>query len=388
VSHLQINTDSELLQFCKDLAKVETIAFDTEFISENSFRSELCLVQVAAGDLLAVIDPLSIKDMTPFWETLVAPGHETVVHAGREELNFCLRATGKRPHNMFDVQIAAGLVSTEYPSGYGGLLSRHLGVMLDKGETRTDWSRRPLSTSQLDYALDDVRHLQPLRLVLDQKLKQFGREEWLLSEMEEWQNEVDEYRSREHWRKMSGNNGLNRRSLGILREVWAWRSQEAERRNQPLRRILRDDLLVEIAKRRSADPKQIQSLRGMERSDYRQLIPQLAKRIQIALDLPEDELPRQAKKDQAQQYAVLGQLLSTALASVCRSKSIAAALVGTASDVRDLIAYRLGHETDQPPLLAQGWRATIVGNLIDDLLAGKTKIRIANPHADDPLVFE
>ncbi len=291
MSYLHITSDQQLQEYCSRVAQAPEICFDTEFISENSYRSELCLIQVAVGDELAVIDPLAVKSVQPFWDLIVSPGHDTLVHAGREELNFCLSATGKCPHNLFDVQIAAGLISNEYPAGYGSLLYKMLGITLEKGETRTDWSRRPLSKQQLEYALDDVRHLPKLAQQLRMRLHQLGRTDWHAEEMTAWQNEVTEYRQREQWYKLSGINSLSRRSLAVLREVWLWREQEAQRRNQPVRRVLRDDLLIELAKRRTADPKQIQALRGMERSDFSRILPAIANAIQKGLSAPELDLP-------------------------------------------------------------------------------------------------
>jgi len=387
VSYRQINNDAELRKLCEELAVAPWIAFDTEFVSEHSYRSELCLIQVAAPDLLAIIDPLSINDVGPFWELIVAPGHETIVHAGREELNFCLSSTGKLPNQLFDVQIAAGLVGPEYPAGYGALLYRLLGVSLEKGETRTDWRRRPLTKHQLDYALDDVRHLRGLRDTLVERLTEAGRLEWLGEEMQAWQTEVHDYRGREHWRRLPGGNTLNRRSLAVLRELWIWRDSEAKRRNHPVRRVLRDDLMIEVAKRRSSDIKHIQAIRGMERSDAHRIMPDMAQGIQRALDVPEAELPQHQKQGTSNQFALLGQFLSTALTSICKTKNLAASLVGTASDVRDLISFRLGIETTEPPFLATGWREQIVGRLIEDLLEGKVTVHVENPLSEDPLRF-
>ncbi|MEX0977575.1 MAG: ribonuclease D, partial [Pirellulales bacterium] len=150
-----ITSDAQLREFCRELADAPAIAFDTEFVSEHTYRPQLCLIQVAAGDRMAVIDPQAVRDVTPFWEWVASPGHDTIVHSGREELLFCLAAVGRPPARLFDVQIAAGLVGYEYPAGYGSLMYKLLGTRLHKGETRTDWRRRPLSSSQISYALDD-----------------------------------------------------------------------------------------------------------------------------------------------------------------------------------------------------------------------------------------
>jgi ribonuclease D len=383
-----ITTSKQLAEFVGRLADVETIAFDTEFVSEDTYRSDLCLIQVAVGSELVVIDPVSAGDTKAFWEAIADGRHETIVHAGREELVFCLTATGRRPSRLFDIQIAAGLVGYEYPAGYGALLAKLLGERPQKGETRTDWRRRPLSRQQIEYALDDVRFLPAMRDRLHEKLAAMGRLEWMQAEMTAWQDEVEAARSAERWRRVSGTNGLSSRSLAIVRELWRWRDAEAARRDSPVRRVLRDDLIVELAKRRSADPKQIRAIRGLERGDLQRLLPKISEHIAQALELPEAECPGTERRETPNQLNLLGQFLSAALSSICRSAQIAPSIVGTASDVRELIAFRLGCGGDVPPILARGWRAEVVGQLIDDLLAGRKSIRIADPQSDHPLVFE
>lgn len=388
MSYQHITSSGQFSEFVGQLAGVDTIAFDTEFVSEDTYRSDLCLIQVAAAGQLAVIDPLAVGDVAPFWEAISTGHHETIVHSGREELVFCLNATGRRPTRLFDIQIAAGLIGYEYPAGYGALLAKVLGERPQKGETRTDWRRRPLSRQQIEYALDDVRYLPAMRDRLTERLQAMGRLDWMQAEMAAWQNEVDTARSAERWRRVSGTNGLSARSLAIVRELWRWRDAEAARRDSPVRRVLRDDLIVELAKRRSADPRQIRAVRGMERGDLQRLLPKIADHIATALELPEEELPRTERRETPNQLNLLGQFLSSALTSICRSAEIAPSIVGTASDVRDLIAFRLGYGDAEPPVLARGWRAEVVGQLIDDLLAGRKSIRVADPKSDHPLVFE
>ena len=173
-----VTTESELNAVCHRLKKAETIAFDTEFVSEHSYRPQLCLIQVAVPGELVIIDTQAVTEINAFWEALAEPTHETIVHAGRQELVFCLEAIGRPPANLFDVQLAAGMVGMEYPAGYGNLIFRMLGEKPQKGETRTDWRRRPLTDRQLEYALDDVRHLARLRETLGQKLEKLGRTAW------------------------------------------------------------------------------------------------------------------------------------------------------------------------------------------------------------------
>lgn len=385
-----IATERELQDFCTAAASARMIAFDTEFVSEDTYRPELCLIQVAADDRLAVIDPYPIPDLSPFWELLASEGHITVVHAGREELRFSLAAIGRGPHNLFDVQIGAGLIGMEYPAAYSTLVSKLLGQTLPKGETRTDWRKRPLSQRQLEYAVHDVYYLERLSEMLLARLGELGRQSWLDDEMQSWQKLVQDFEQGERWMRTSGIAGLNRRHLAIVRELWRWRDEEARRRNQPTKRILRDDLIVELAKRQTADPKRIRALRGMERGDIQKQMPRLTAAIETALKLSDSELPSLDRRPVRSQLNVLGQFLATALGSICRSAGVAPSIVGTAQDVRDLIAHHLGltDPQEEVPLLATGWRAEVVGKVIDDLISGKLTVSITDPQADEPLAFE
>jgi len=385
-----VTTAAGLAELVRRLADQPHVAFDTEFVSEHTYRSQLCLVQVAAPGTLAVIDTLAVRELNPFWELFLEPERTTVVHAGREEMGFILHALGRRPARLFDVQVAAGLVDHEYPAGYGALVRRVLNVQTNKGETRTDWRKRPLSQAQLDYALDDVRHLEAVWRTLEDRLERFGRRGWMEEEMATWQDDVAESFTRKRWRRISGLNGLSRRELAVARELWYWRDAVAAERDMPPKRVLRDDLLVELCKRKSADPAGIGAIRGMQRSDLRHIMQGLSEAIDRGLSLPDDECPGGERfRAPPAQLAVIGQFLVTAITGMCRQMHIAPALVGTAGDMRDLLAFKLGyHNDDRDPVLATGWRAEVVGPLVDDLLAGRAGLRIGDVTAHDPLVIE
>ncbi len=387
----EITSQRDLLKLCDEFAHAPSIAFDTEFVSEDRYRPDLCLIQVAIGQRVFVLDTQRIEDAAPFWSALAEPGHQTIVHAGREEMLFSLRAVNRMPHNLFDVQIAAALVGLEYPAAYSTLVSRLLNQSLGKGETRTDWRRRPLSPRQIEYALRDVVYLEPLRDALDQRLRELNRHAWFASEMQSWQDELEQAESREAWRRVSGTSGLSARQLAIVRELWRWRDQEAARRDKPVRHVLRDDLIVELSRRQTAELRRIRAVRGLERRDIQRHHRALADCIQRALSLPDNELPERPSRSPTAQLNLLGQFLNTALSSICRGADVAPSMVGSAQDVRELIAYRLdleGAASGPPPSLARGWRAEIVGKKIEQLLEGRLSIRITDPLSDHPLTFE
>jgi ribonuclease D len=391
VQYHDITTDEQLRHYCRKLAHAKLIAFDTEFVSEHTYRPVLCLIQVDADGDLAVIDAMTVTDVTPFWEAVAAPGHTTIVHAGRGEVEFCLLAIGRRPAQLLDVQLAAALAGAEYPAGLGTLISKFLGRKPPKHETRTDWRRRPLSKRQVEYALNDARYLPPLWDTISARLSELGRLGWLDDEMATWQEAIEQSLSQERWRRVSGNAGLDARGLAIIRELFHWRDAEAQRRNQPARRILRDDLIVELGKRGSAEVARIRAVRGMERGDLQRRLDEIAAAIQRGLDLPEAECPARTARESSPELSVLGQFLFAALGSICREARLAPNLVGTPNDIREWIAYRTGRSRGKPgtiPQLARGWRAKFVGRLFDDLLGGKLSVHVAEPKSDHPLAFK
>ena len=390
MNHRTITRQSELAQFCEELAREPSIAIDTEFVAEHTYRPVLCLVQVATRDQLVLIDTMALPDVTAFWQVVIEGQHETIIHAARSELEFCFDATGALPARLFDVQVAAGLIGAEYPAGYNSLLGKLLGEKPGKHETRTDWRRRPLTGRQIEYALDDVRFLHPLRDAIYEGLNRQNRVAWFEEEMESELKELAASQSESRWRRVSGNTGMKPRQLAIVQALWHWRNAEADRRNKPVRHVLRDDLLIEMARRASADPTQILSVRGMERGDLRRRVSELSAAVQQALNLPEEELPQPLRRERTQDYSVLGQFLFAALGSLCREAELAPALVGTPNDIRDLISYdtRNPKPGSRVPRLARGWRAEFVGRLFDDLLAGKVAVRISDARSESPLRFE
>lgn len=386
---LYIKSDESLQQLCSELEREPLISFDTEFVAEDSYRPQLCLVQVATEHQIAVIDPLEIRDLGVFWNLLVDPDRTVVVHAGREEILFCYRATGRIIPNLFDVQVAAGFNGYEYPASYGKLVSRIVGKTLDKEETRSDWRHRPLSRQQLEYAAQDVRDLVRIYRYLSEKLRKHGRLQWLMEETQRRQEELSAVESSENWHRLSGISALSGSSLSIARALWNWRDQRACERNVPPRKILRDDLLIELARRGSADPRRVSALRGMEYRNTRQLVPELSSVIEEAIKQPPPVWPRKHRYGKGQPASMLTQFLSAAMAFICHQKHISPMLVATADDLRDFVQFRLDRDSDgaNPPSLLQGWRADIVGRELDDLLEGKLAIVLDNPHSEIPIKF-
>ncbi len=389
-----VEDEQALAELVQRMASAELIALDTEFVGEYSYRPQLCLIQLAlcrsgrGSPELVIVDPRRLKQLDSFWEQLATGSHRTVVHAGRQEYVFCWRRVGRGPARLIDVQVAAGLVGLEYPAGYSNLVQRLLGVSSGKRETRTDWRRRPLSKAQLQYALEDVVHLPPLVLRLDRLLADKGRTAWLREEMQRWEAEIQHQLERETWRRLSGLSGLDRRQLAVARQLWQWRNQVAQQQNRRPSQILRDDLLVELARRASSDPAQITAIRGMEWKRFRRHVDQIARQIAQALALPPEQWPEPLRRSSASQYGTLSQLLYAVLSCHCRRAEVAPPLVGTPNELRQWIARRLDGDSGEASALDRGWRRELLGTLLEDLLEGKLNVWVQEPESDSPLGWE
>ena len=387
MAHITVSTPKELRDLCRRLQAAETIAYDTEFISEGKYQPELCLVQIAAGELLALVDPLAIPDLTPLWKLFCDGKREIIVHACRSEMEFCHRSIGRMPPQLFDVQVAAGFVGNEYPLGFSSLLKQFLQITLRKTETRTTWNQRPLTPLQIEYALDDVRHLEALRRVIQKQLVKQKRLDWYYEEIERVKLQLKTYFETPQWQSLPKISHLPPRELAILRELWLWRDGLAQQRNIPASRMFRDDLLVELSRRRTNDEKRIAALRGMQRQDLVRILPDIVLAVSRGLELPEPELPALPLRSSYPQYTVLTQVLYAVLGSICKQNRIAPLLVGNPNDVRELIALELGTlPKSVTPRLATGWRIDLIGSLLFDLLHGRKSLQINYNSDDEPLV--
>ena len=385
-----ITKQAEFDALCRYLAESNTVTFDTEFVSESHFRPRLCLLQFGTADRIEAVDPFEVEDLSAWWEIMTDDVTTVVVHGGREEVRFCLRATGERPRRLVDVQVAEGLLSRGFPLAYKALVQRVLGQRVDGSQTRTDWGRRPLSSKQIEYALEDVKY--PLSIWEKQQasLKRLERLDWALDEFE---RRIDDYEAedqREGWRKLSGVQKLSRREMAIARELYAYREQEAERRDRPPRTVLRDDLIIDLARRKPKTVKDVTATRGMQRRDYRRMSDDLLECVTRATALSEEECPAKPTSKRAQpQEDMLAKLLALALADRCLELGVSSSIVGTMSDLQELVRWHaFADRNGDKPRLKQGWRADVCGDVLTDLLDGRVTLRVADANQEAPLRFE
>jgi len=384
-----IESQDDFEELCDHIRKSGEVAFDTEFVSEFTYRPVLCLMQFATRSRCVAVDPFQIPSLDSWWEIMGDDQTTIVVHGGREEVRFCLNLSDRRPRKLVDIQIAEGMRSPSFPLGYTPLVSRVLGKRIHGKETRTDWRRRPLTEQQAVYALEDVQHVLQIWDRQRETLERRNRVVWAESEFERMISEIQQERTRENWRRISGIQRLNPRELAVLREVFAWREKESQERDKPARKTLRDDLLIELARRQPKTVSDLLATRDMNRSDYRRAAPDILAAIQRGVELPASELPAIEKCEKKDEEHVLGQLLGIALANLCLQQDVAMQLVGTSSDLRHLVRWHVyGERNGEPPRLMEGWRAEVCGALLTDVLDGRITLRVADPQSPHPLIFE
>ena len=300
-AHAKIITTSTGLQaLLADLDGEAAIGLDTEFMRERTYRAELCLLQLTTRHGPVCVDPLALPELGPLAAALGAAGPPKVLHAGRQDLEVLVPMLGALSP-LFDTQIAAALCGHPAQIGYAELVRRLLGHEVPKGQTRTDWSRRPLSTEQVEYALDDVRHLLPLRGVLLEALDKLGRMDWLAEELAALERlDVVAVDAERAWLRFRGVEGWDEGRLRLLKSLAAWRERRAVSRNRPRGWILDDTVLREVVLRIPRSREALTQIEGMPEGVVRHSGDELLDLIAAArVPDPAPPLPRRERPDPA-----------------------------------------------------------------------------------------
>lgn len=336
------------------LAAHATIGLDTEFLRERTYRAQLCLLQVSAGDDAVCIDPIAVTDLGVLAGPLTADAVVKVMHASRQDLEVLMPAVGLvRP--VFDTQIAAALAGFAAQIGYAELVRRLLGVELSKAHTRTDWSRRPLSPEQIEYALDDVRHLVPLKLTLEERLEKLGRLDWLAEELDG----LADARAlatdpEEAWRRLKGLRGLDPARERLARGLAAWRERRAMERNRPRGWILDDSVLREMIARVPRTQGALEAIAEMPEGVVRHCGEELLACV-AAANVPDPapaldmrQRPDPVKSALVKKLGALNQAVATEL-------SVNPEVLATRRDLERLA------EGGQDIAALRGWRRAVIG---------------------------
>jgi ribonuclease D len=346
------------------LGREPRLALDTEFMRERTYVAELALVQLAGETDVELVDPLSGLDLGPLSVLLSAPAQLKVLHAARQDIEVLLPVTRLPLAPLLDTQIAAALLGMPAQIGYADLVGRELGQSLDKGQARTDWTRRPLSAAQLKYAADDVRWLLPLAARLEERLASAGRLGWLREDCAQL-TDAALYRvePREAWQRLRGIESLPVAEQQRLRALAEWREARALRRNLPRGWVLADDALRLIAR---GAPRDLTSLRALG-AIADGTVDKLGREILAALDgaaasFPDDIVQRTDGRPAAEEQA-RGKRLGARLRAIAAELELAPEVLATQRDLRRIA------RGDPPAVVLSGWRRELLGASLGEELA-------------------
>jgi ribonuclease D len=368
-----ITTTKELSEACERLAKHPFVTVDTEFLRESTYYPQLCVAQLASDDEAVVVDALAPDiDLQPFFDLMANERVVKVFHAARQDIEIVWHRANLIPHPVFDTQIAAMVLGHGDSISYDQLVQRITGDTLDKSSRFTDWTRRPLTKTQIDYAISDVTHLRDVYRKLSADLEKRGRTEWLSEEMDILTS-PETYRMdpENAWQRLR-NRVRKPKELAVLIEVAAWREREAKARDVPRGRVLKDDLVVDIAIQAPTTIEKLATLRsvpkGFERSKWGSEIPEVVKR---GLARDPKALPAIERAKPAQNGTAIVELLKVLLRMTAEKHAVAAKVIATVEDLERIAA---DDHADVPAL--KGWRRELFGDKALALKSGRLALAI------------
>ncbi|MHA1523588.1 MAG: ribonuclease D [Alphaproteobacteria bacterium] len=381
-----ITQTEDLAQFCTELATHPFVTIDTEFMRDRTYWSKLCLIQIAAPGMEAIVDPLVDIDLNPLYELLANNDVVKVFHAGRQDVEIFFHEGGVIPLPLFDTQVAAMVLGFGDSISYDALSRKVVGQPIDKSSRFTDWARRPLSDNQLTYALADVTHLRDIYLKLKAKLEQNGRTNWVEDELAILTTpatyDMDPEKS---WRRVKPR-PRTKQALAATIELAAWRERQAQAQNVPRNRIIKDDAIGDIANTRPATPHDLGQLRsipkGFERS---KAASGLLAAVALAEKRALDSLPELPKREPLPARAEpIVDLLKLALRQRARAEKVAPRLIASTDDLEQIV---LNDTADVGAL--RGWRHRVFGELALKIKNGQVGVvvrkgRIAFEDQEEP----
>jgi ribonuclease D len=369
-----IETTELLAEVCQRLALEEYIAVDTEFLRDSTYWPKLCLIQIASANDEVIVDPLAAGvDLTPFYELMANESVIKVFHAARQDVEIFFHFGGVIPHPLVDTQVAAMVCGYGDSVGYESLIRQTLDVQVDKSSRFTDWSRRPLKETQLNYAIADVTHLRDAYPMIRKQVEKRNRDHWLEQEMDLLTSPSTYELHPEHsWKRMK-TRSISRRGLGILMELAAWREDQAQKRDMPRQRILKDESLHEVARQAPMTSQALDELRGIPNGFARSRhAVTLLEAVKRGAEKSIDDIPKLAKQERIPPgLGPIIEMLKVLLKRECEIHEVAHRLVANVSDLERIAAK---DDADVPAL--KGWRREIFGQAALDLKHGRLALSV------------
>jgi len=382
VEFVMVKSTAQLADLCERARVSGRLGLDTEFLWERTYAPQICLAQLNVDDEVYIADPLDGIDLQPIADLISDPAVEVIMHAPHADLvAFALRY-GAEPVNTFDTQISAGFTGLSAGLAYEKLVLEVTRRTVQPSESFTDWSRRPLGEKQLRYAGEDVEHLFLMRDTIMVNLAERGRDQWASEELARRFDGADRFvtQPEEAWRKVGRRGKLGPTDLAVLREVAAWRERLARQRDLPVGWVAKDPTLIEVARRKPTTPRDLVKIRGVDSSMKQRDQQDLVEVIERGLTTePIVEEGPPAIRGVRRRTAIAKGLATALLRARCEAQEIASELVGTSSDVEDLITWvSAGRPTTATaPFLLRGWREPFGLDLVD-LVEGRVQLQLVD----------
>jgi ribonuclease D len=360
MSELQfIDTAPALAALVAELNTAPALAVDTEFMREETYYPRLCLIQIGTPTAAYGIDPLALEDLSSLCTLLEKPDIRIVLHAARQDIEVLLTRCAERPNNLFDTQVAAALCGLPPQIGYGDLVDKMLGVHLEKGHSRTDWTRRPLNPEQLHYAAEDVHYLLPLQEEMRRRLEQLDRLPWFEAEMQRLEDPAL-YRTLpdQAWQRLKGLDPDDQRRFATAKALAEWRERRAMDRNRPRGWILSDDALHQIVRALPEDMPALSRLNLIPPGTVQRNGADLLAAVASTAHLPANPLQTQRyTRPNPEEQRRLKELTAT-VKKIAEDLKVSPEILATRRDLQALMSGK----TDIAPL--QGWRRQVLGEAL------------------------
>ena len=381
-----VEDPAALEELCARIALVDRVALDTEFHNERSYAARLMVVQLVIGDEVAIVDPLRVRELEPL---AVALADKTIVgHALQSDLKIFADRFDRLPVRAFDTQLAAAFCGYGMSISLADLVNDLVGIRLRKSQTVSDWSTRPLSPQQIDYLVDDVRHLIPMQDALTARLEKTGRLAWFESDARPLVD-LGRYRTDPErlYLRVPGAMRMNRRELGILREVAQLRDTLARERDVPLKYIIPDDVMSGIVSLRPATRDDLAQLRRLDAGARKAYGDRIVDAVAAGLALSDDELPRKPARPPGGDREAIVSCLAVLANAIATDNELPAGLVVTRAQLERVAREVPGTAQELSAVLdAGGWRASLVAEPLFALLSGAVALTIAGTPTGSPRV--